>query len=207
VQTSGVLSSSVTFSEFILFTEKKLKWFRSIVLKVELHVPSIRITGRSIGFCEKHENSGDETKLHKLILMYNTRETWSGANSCHPSFLLIANKFYFLYENALIWTSVYKAFFIYCLCWGHLDARSKYCKATCWKSIPYISLVLSPAAPTAYCFRESKYTLCLQFALKFLSHFSCSDVLPIVWNLLFIPTHKMQAKCRVSLVYKYIHYL
>jgi len=57
-------------------------------LKAELHVPSIRITGRSIGFCEKLENSGDATKLHKWILMYNTLETWSGANSCHPPFLL-----------------------------------------------------------------------------------------------------------------------
>lgn len=101
MQTSGVLSSSVTSSEFILFTEKKLTWFRSIVLKVELLVHSIRITGLSIGFCEKLENSEDATKLHKWILMYNTRETWSGANSCHPSFVLITSKFYFLYENAL----------------------------------------------------------------------------------------------------------
>jgi len=108
-------------------------------------------------FLRKLENSWDATKLHKWILIYNTRETWRGANSCHPSFLLIPSKFYILYENALIWTSVYKTFFIFCLCWGHLDARSKYCKATCWKSIPYISLVLSPAASTAYCFRESKY--------------------------------------------------
>jgi len=61
----GVLSSSVTSSEFILFTEKKLKWLRSIVLKVELLVHSIRITGLSIGFWEKLENSGDATKLHK----------------------------------------------------------------------------------------------------------------------------------------------
>jgi len=65
VQTSGVLSSSVTSSEFILFTEKKLKWFRSIVLKVELLVHSIRITGLSFGFREKLENSGDAAELHK----------------------------------------------------------------------------------------------------------------------------------------------
>jgi len=125
-----------------------------------------------------------------------------------PSLVCINNEqILFLVRKRSVWTSVYKAFFIYCLCWGHLDARSKYCKATCWKSIPYISLVLSPAAPTAYCFHESKYTLCLQFALKFVSYFSCSDVPLFVWNLFFIPTREMQAKCRVSLVYKYIHYL
>jgi hypothetical protein len=34
-------------------------------MKFELCVPSDGTTGRSIGFCEMLENSGDATKLHK----------------------------------------------------------------------------------------------------------------------------------------------
>jgi hypothetical protein len=53
------------FRIHIIYGKKNLNGFNRLFMKVELHVPSVRTTGRSIGFCEMLENSGDATKLHK----------------------------------------------------------------------------------------------------------------------------------------------